>query len=815
MTNTTLTLPVSGMSCGSCSARLQKKLIAQEEISEATVNLATSRATLTSTLPLQTLVDLIKSSGFDVPVVSATFNLTGLSSTSCVNRSEKALLTLSGVQKVHVNLANSEVLIHYIPESVDFSQMRNTLQPLGFDLEQASADHSPEDRAEQTRKKEYQDILWRLMVGGLLVTATFILVHWHNLSLNTLLPLSRQTNFLLQALLITPVQFWVGWYFHKSTLTLLRHGSANMHTLVTVGTSSAYFYSLLALLVPQLFQAPGLTPTVYFDTSGSIILLILMGRLLEAKAKGKTSEAIRQLMNQVPKTAHVLRGGVEKEIELSQVLPGDQVVVRPGEKIPVDGILLQGESYVDESMITGESIPISRQKGDLVIGGTINGSGAFTFEASKVGRDTVLGHIVQMVREAQGAKPPIARLADQIAGIFVPVVLVIAMLTFATWWFIGPEPRLNYALLNAVAVLIIACPCALGLATPTSIMVGTGKGAEHGILIRGGEALETAHHLDMVVFDKTGTLTEGKPILTDWTVTPDVLLLVAIAEQKSEHPIARAITDHVLKERTTLPEPDVFESLAGQGIRARFENQEILVGTKRLFESQNIDISTLLEPLKTLENKGKTAILAAINGKASGVLAVADTVRPSSQSAVKALQKEGIIVALLTGDNQRTAQAIAHQLGIQHVMAEVLPQHKVDEIKRLQKKGNVVAMVGDGINDAPALARADVGIAMGGGTDVAMEAADITLMRSDPMSVAIAIQLSRATLNNIRQNLFWAFAYNVILIPLAAGVWYPMFGLLLSPIFAALAMGLSSVTVVTNALRLKKFKPLKIEKSSA
>ncbi len=800
-----ITLPIAGLSCGSCSARLQRHLEQQPGIEQASVNLATARATLTTALPLTTLVAHVEQAGFTVPDEQTTLTIRGLSCAACVRRVETALSQLPGLRQVQVNLANATVQVRYIPENVDFAQMQQVVQSLGFELLPTSTATSPEDRAEQERQREYRELRRRLGYGLALLVAILLLDHGPMVGMGHGLALSTQANHGLQALLTTPLQFWVGWYFHRSTFTLLRHGSANMHTLVTVGTFSAYGYSLLALFMPALFERNGVLPEVYFETSGAIIVLILLGRFLEARAKGRTSQAIRQLIGQVPKMARVIRGTAEVEIPLSQVLPGDRVVVRPGEKIPVDGVVLEGASTIDESMITGESLPVERGAGEPVIGGTLNGRGALVCTATRVGQDTVLAQIITLVRQAQGAKPPIAHLADRIAAIFVPVVLLLATLTFLAWWLLGPEPAFTHALLSAVSVLIIACPCALGLATPTSILVGTGRGAEQGILIRGSAALETAHRLDWVVFDKTGTLTVGRPILTDWTGTLADLAWVASAEQGSEHPIALAIVAQARQEKLALLKPDFFEALPGQGVRARFGDQEVLVGTRRLMAAAGVDVSGLEDTVGALEQAGKTAILATVAGRAAGVLAMADTVRPGSRGAVAALQRAGIAVALLTGDNRRTAQAIADELGIVHILAEVLPGEKATEIGRLQGLGHVVAMVGDGINDAPALARADVGIAMGGGTDVAMEAADITLMRSDPQGVVTAIQLSQATMTNIRQNLFWAFAYNVLLIPLAAGVWYPWFGVQLSPVFAAAAMGLSSVTVVSNALRLRGF----------
>ncbi|MBF0590357.1 MAG: copper-translocating P-type ATPase [Magnetococcales bacterium] len=776
-------------------------------VDKAAVNLATSRATVTGSAALDELVDMVRKTGYEVPTITEQYAVGDVTCASCVGRMEKALLALSGVQTAQVNLATLSAEVQFIPGIVDFSDLKHAVEESGYQLIKTEADEALEDVAEQERKREYLDIIKRLKIGAGFVITTFLVMHWNKLGLGELIPISKQANHLIQWILITPVQFWVGLHFHQSALASVRHGTANMHTLVSVGTSSAYFYSLLVLFAPELFMVQGIAAEVYFDTSGAIIVLILLGRFLEARAKGNTSQAIRKLMGLAPKTARVIRDGVEQDIPLSEVVAGDHVVVRPGEKAPVDGTIIEGTATLDESMITGESIPVNRGPGDPVVGGTINRTGAFTFEAQKVGKDTVLAQIVDMVQKAQGAKPPIARLADDVAAWFVPVVIVIALVTFLVWWLFGPEPALTYGLLNFISVLIIACPCALGLATPTSIMVGTGKGAEHGILVRGGEALETAHKLDVVMFDKTGTLTQGEPVLTDWTGDEEGLRLAASAEKRSEHPLAQAIVERAEKQNLKLSTPENFHSITGQGVDAIIEGRRVLVGTRRLMQENGMDVVEHSSTLEAYEEDGKTAMLVAIEGTLSGVLAVADTVKESSAQAVKALGEMGVEVVMLTGDNQRTANAIARQLGIQNVRAEVLPEHKSGEVKRLMDVGKTVAMVGDGVNDAPALAQANVGIAIGTGTDIAMEASDITLMSGDPRGVATAIRLSRATLRNIKQNLFWAFAYNVVLIPLAAGVWFPWFGILLSPIFVSFALLLFIVTVVTNALRLKRFKP--------
>jgi Cu+-exporting ATPase len=624
--------------------------------------------------------------------------------------------------------------------------------------------------------------------------------------------LSRQTNFFLQLLLQTPVQFWVGWQFYRGAWAAARHKTSDMNTLIAVGTSAAYLYSILATFSPGLFSAEGLAARVYYDTAGAIIVLILLGRLLEARAKGQTSEAIKKLIGLQAKTATVIVNSIQHDIPVGEVLIGDIVVVKPGEKIPVDGVIIEGHSAVDESMVTGESIPVEKTVGHEVVGATLNKTGTFIFKATKVGKDTMLAQIIKMVEEAQGSKPPIARLVDVIASYFVPVVIGVAVVTFAVWYFFGPVPALTYSLLNFVAVMIIACPCALGLATPTSIMVGTGKGAEHGVLIRGGEALETAHKLDAIVMDKTGTITRGEPVVTDILTAhgyqpEEILRLAASAEKGSEHPLGEGIFNKAKEYGLTLLDSADFNAIPGHGIQADIAGRKILLGNSKLMRDRDIDTGNMKQKSEHLSGEGKTPMWVAIDGRIAGIIAVADTLKENSRAAVAALQHLGLEVIMITGDNRRTADAIAGQVGIDRVLAEVLPDGKAREVKNLQAEGKTVAMVGDGINDAPALAQADVGIAIGTGTDVAMESADITLISGDLTGVVTAIALSKATLRNIKQNLFWAFAYNTILIPVAAGVLFPFFGILLNPIFAAAAMGLSSVTVVSNALRLRRFRP--------
>ncbi|MDH4101404.1 MAG: copper-translocating P-type ATPase, partial [Nitrospirota bacterium] len=668
------------------------------------------------------------------------------------------------------------------------------------------------EREERTKRAEYDDLKRRLIIGAVLTVPILVLASPHMLGMPDLFGMSHHTSFLLQSILATPVQFWCGGQFYRRAVAAARHGAADMNTLIAVGTSSAYLYSLIALFSPALVEVPGYPAAAYFDTSATIIVLILLGRLLEARARGRASEAIKKLVGLQAKTARVLRGGNEVDIPVAEVAVGDMVVVKPGEKVPVDGVIIRGYSSVDESMISGESIPVEKKAGDEVIGATINKTGMFRFRATRVGRETVLSQIVRLVEEAQGGKPPIARMADVIAGWFVPTVIGIALITFTLWFLIGPEPRMTYALLNFVAVLIIACPCALGLATPTSIMVGTGKGAENGILIRGGDALETAHKLTTIVLDKTGTLTKGEPSVTDIISAvglhrDEVLRLAASAEKGSEHPLGEAMVCEAEEKGLQLSPPDEFNAIPGHGIRATVEGKRLLLGNLKMMADNGVDLGGLEGEAERLSEEGKTSIYLAVNGEAAGVIAVADTLKERSAETVAALKRLGLEVVMLTGDHQRTADAVARQLGVDRVLAEVLPEDKAREIKKLQDEGKVVAMVGDGINDAPALAQADVGIAIGTGTDVAMEASDITLIGGDLSGIVTAIALSRATIKNIKQNLFAAFFYNTLLIPVAAGALYPAFGVLLNPMMAAAAMGMSSVSVVSNALRLRHFKP--------
>ncbi len=810
-------LPITGMSCASCVAKIEKGLSKMSGIVDAKVNFATERATITfdpSRVHMGDFVATIRDLGYEAGMEKVTLPINGMSCASCVKKVEDALNGLEGVVRASVNFATERATVQSIPGAVSMGDFKRAVKDAGYEILEMERVGKEDivDREKAAREAEYGKLKRKFITGVILVSPIFLLAYWKTLGLSNLYDLSRGVNFYLQLIFQTPIQFWVGWQFYVGAWKTAKHKSTDMNTLIAVGTSAAYVYSVLATFLPWLFAAKGLMAEVYFDTAGAIIVLILLGRLLEARARGQTSEAIKKLIGLQAKTARVMRDDQEMDIPVEEVGIGDLVVVRPGEKVPVDGIVREGHSSVDESMITGESIPVEKKTGDEVIGATINKTGTFTFEATKVGKDTMLSQIVKMVEEAQGSKPPIARLADIIASYFVPAVIGIAIITFIVWYFFGPVPALTYAVLNFVAVLIIACPCALGLATPTSIMVGTGKGAENGVLIRGGEALETAHKLTAIVMDKTGTLTKGEPSVTDIVESDgykkeDVLRYAASAEKGSEHPLGEAIVNRAKEENIPLITPENFNAIAGHGIEATIDGRSLLLGNAKLMKDRGILLDGLEKKAEELSNQGKTPMFVAIDQNPAGIIAVADTLKENSKEAVEALHRMGIEVAMLTGDNQRTAKAIARQIGIDRVLSEVLPEVKADEVKKLQGEGKKVAMVGDGINDAPALAQADVGIAIGTGTDVAMESADITLISGDLRGVVTAIALSKATLRNIKQNLFWAFAYNTTLIPVAAGVLFPFFGILLNPIFAAAAMGLSSVTVVSNALRLRRFNP--------
>ncbi len=809
-----INIPVTGMSCTVCAGHIEEALRATNGVNNASVNFAAEKAIVAYDPSLVSIADLsavIKEQGYGVKTSTIQLPITGISCAACVSNIEQTLRSHDGVLSALVNFGTEKATIEYFPSLAGIRDFRKAVRDAGYDIVEAEKGEDVVEKEQSEREGAYRQLKAKVVSGAALAVPLMVLMQWHHIGLSRIVDLPMQTNFIIQLLLATPVQFWIGRQFYAGAFAAARHGTTNMNTLIAVGTSSAYLYSIVATFFPRVFEIKGYSAEVYFDTSATIIVLILLGRLFEARAKGQTSEAIKKLIGLQPKTAKVLRGDIEVDIPVGDVEIGDLLIVRPGEKIPVDGIIREGYSSIDESMVTGESMPIEKQAGDMVIGATINKTGAFRFEAMKVGRDTVLAHIIDMVQTAQGSKPPIARLADLIASYFVPAVMGIATITFFVWYVFGPTPSSNYAILNFIAVLIIACPCSLGLATPTSIMVGTGKGAEYGVLIRSGDALEIAHKITTVIFDKTGTLTKGRPEVTD--IIPsgfseeEILMCAASAEKGSEHPLGEAIVKKARERGIVAKEAGKFYSIPGHGISAELDGRNILLGNEKLMSMKKVNVDILNPDAVRIAEQGKTPMFISINGKAAGIIAVADTLKEESIAAVRLLQALGLEVVMLTGDNRRTGEAIAKQAGINRVLAEVLPEEKAENVRRLQAESKVVAMVGDGINDAPALAQADVGIAIGTGADVAMEAADITLISGDIRGVATAIALSKATMRNIKQNLFWAFAYNIILIPVAAGVLFPFFAILLNPMLAAGAMGISSVTVVTNALRLKRFRP--------
>ncbi len=815
------TFPVEGMTCASCVARVEKSLSRVEGVSRASVNLATNTATVMADpekTRMASLVSTIRDSGYEVPVQKTEFPVEGMTCASCVARAGKALLSVPGVLSASINLATQSGTVEFLPGVADMEALRVAIEGVGYSIPEIRPEEDPVARQERMQREEERSLLNRLRAGVLLGVPLFLLAQWEMVAGSVGFPFSSFSSALLQLILVTPIQFYVGSRFYRGAWATAKYGTTDMNTLVALGTTVAYAYSIVATFFPGLFAVEGAAPHVYYDTSAAIIVLVLLGRYFETRAKGKTSEAVKKLVGLQPKAARVVRDGEEVDIPLEEVSAGDRVVVRPGEKVPVDGTVEEGESSVDESMMTGEPIPRDKGRGDAVTGGTMNVNGRLVLHATHVGKDTVLARIVRMVQEAQGSKPPIGRLADIIASYFVPSVMGVAAVTFAAWWVFGPQPRLTYAMLSAISVLIIACPCALGLATPTSIMVGTGKGAELGILIRSGEALETAHKIDTVILDKTGTVTRGRPVFSGVRTAADspyrgaegereLLALAASAESGSEHPLAEAVVRGATDRGLSLFPIEEFHSRPGHGVRATVAGHRVHVGSVRWLEEEGIDATTLLPDAKEFSESGITVIFVGVDGKGSGVVAVADEMKEGAPEAIGVLLGMGLDVVMLTGDNRKTAEAVAAQAGITRVRAEVLPDQKAQEVRRIQSEGKIVAMVGDGINDAPALAQADVGMAIGTGTDIAIESGDIVLMSGDLKGVAAAISLSRATLRNIRQNLFWAFAYNVLLIPVAAGVLFPHFRVLLSPILAAAAMGLSSVTVVSNALRLRRFRP--------
>jgi P-type Cu+ transporter len=809
-----VSLPVTGMTCANCSLTIERNLKRMGGVQEASVNLATEKASVVydpSVVKETDFLALIRDIGYDVATAKVELPITGMTCANCAQTIERVLKRLDGVVSVNVNLANERASVEYLPGVVSLAAIQQTIRDAGYDVIVPGEGEAAEDVERAAREAEIRDQTHKFWVGVAFTLPLFVLSMARDFGLLGMWAHQSWVNWLFFAL-ATPVQFYVGYDYYVGGFKSLRAGSANMDVLVAMGSSVAYLYSVAVLLFPSFGSH------VYFETSAMIITLIKLGKMLEARAKGRTSEAIKKLMGLRPKTARIVRNGAEQDVPIESVALGDIVVVRPGERMPVDGVVVEGHSAVDESMLTGESLPVDKKPGDEVVGGTINKQGLIKFEATRVGAQTALAQIIRLVEEAQGSKAPIQRLADRVSAVFVPAVILAATLTFLGWLLLGGI-GFTESLIFMVAVLVIACPCALGLATPTAIMVGTGKGAEHGILFKNSEALERAHELTSIVLDKTGTITQGHPSVTDVVVGDDgaeavarqgrildrgaLLQLAASAERGSEHPLGEAIVDAARLEGLVLSDPEGFEAVAGQGIAATVDGHHVLVGTKRLFEARDVALNGLAAELVGLESEAKTAMLVAVDGEAKGLVAVADTVKEGSIEAIRAMQDMGLEVIMITGDNERTAQAIGEQVGVTQVIADVLPGEKAERVKALQE-GRVVGMVGDGINDAPALAQADVGISIGTGPDVAMAAADLTLMSGDLRGVPRAITLSRAAMRTIKQNLFWAFFYNVILIPLAAGAFYPWLGIRLHPVLAAGAMAFSSIFVVSNSLRLRR-----------
>ncbi|WP_404322296.1 heavy metal translocating P-type ATPase [Cytobacillus firmus] len=795
-------LPISGMTCAACSSRIEKGLNKLDGVQEASVNLALEKAAIKynpDVTSVEAFEKKIEDLGYAVVLEKAEFELLGMTCAACSGRIEKGLNKLPGVKQAVVNLALETGTVEFNPEQVSVQEMIKKVENLGY---QAKVKTDKDQEIEGYREKEIEKQKGKFVFSLILSIPLFWSMVGHFEFTSFIYVPDMFMNPWVQLALAAPVQFFIGKQFYIGAYKALRNKSANMDVLVALGTSAAFFYSLYQSLLS--IGSNGHMVELYYETSAILITLIILGKLFEARAKGRSSEAIKKLMGLQAKTATVLREGEEIEIPLEEVIAGDIIFVKPGEKIPVDGEIIEGQSALDESMLTGESVPVDKTAGDTVIGSTLNKNGFLKIKATKVGKDTALSQIIKVVEEAQGSKAPIQRMADKISGIFVPIVVSIAVVTFLVWYLWVSPGNFAEALEKLIAVLVIACPCALGLATPTSIMAGSGRAAEYGVLFKGGEHLELTHEITTVVLDKTGTVTHGKPVLTDVVTEGNIeemafLQLVGSAEKQSEHPLAEAIVKGIKHKGINLFYPQEFEAIPGYGIKAKVEGKDLLVGTRRLMEKYDINVHSAKLEMETLEENGKTAMLVAVDGQYAGIVAVADTIKETSRNAINRLKQLGIEVIMITGDNKRTAQAIAEEVGIDSAIAEILPEGKAEEVKKLQNQGKKVAMVGDGINDAPALAVADIGMAIGTGTDVAMEAADITLMRGDLNSIADAILMSKKTIRNIKQNLFWAFAYNTLGIPVAA------LGFL-APWLAGAAMAFSSVSVVLNALRLQRVK---------
>ena len=846
------TYKIQGMHCASCVATIEKVLTKTAGVHSASVNFASESALIEfdeNTIDNADLVKVVDGAGYKLipkngdinfpkfekaPISSngknqiVSMKVLGMDSPHCAMVVEGAIKKLPGINNIDVDYANSRAKVVFDSSLTSLDEIFKVILDSGYKpMKEEGGVEDLLDKEKFEREKQLKILKTKLIIGGILSVFVFLgsFPEWFSF-----VPKILNNNFIL-LLLTTPVQFWVGYQFYSGLKLVVKYRTADMNTLIAIGTLAAYLYSVAVTIFPVFFTRGGITPALYFDTSAIIIVLILLGKYFEVLMKGRASEAIKKLIGLQPKTAKILRDGKEIEISISEVQVGDLIIVRPGERIPVDGKITEGESEIDESMVTGESMPVHKKNGSAVIGSTINKFGTFTFQATKVGKDTVLSQIIKMVEEAQGSKAPIQRLADLVSSYFVPAVFVVALLTFVIWVFFGPNPAFTFALVNFVAVLIIACPCALGLATPMAIMVSSGSAASRGILIKDAASLEIANKIDTVILDKTGTLTEGKPQLTDIIVfnneqKVEILNLAASLEQRSEHPLAQAILqyaasldqksshpldktiiDEAHKEKIELYKLEDFKAISGKGLRGflQIQNQKVeaYLGNRALVIDLGLDIAPYEENIRQLESAGKTVMILIVDKKLKGALAVADVLKKESIEAIKALKANHIDVWMLTGDNDRTARAIAKEVGIENVMSEVLPDKKSEKVRELQKQGKIVAMIGDGINDAPALTQANIGIAMGEGTDIAMESANITLMRGDLMLIAEVIKISRRTMRIIKQNLFWAFFYNIAFIPVAAGLLYPFFGILLNPIFAAIAMAFSSISVVLNSLRLR------------
>ncbi|MBK3806955.1 heavy metal translocating P-type ATPase [Stutzerimonas stutzeri] len=808
-----ISLPIEGMTCASCVGRVEAALAKVPGVDSVSVNLATERADIRLASPVDriALIQAVEKVGYDVPAGTVELAVEGMTCASCVGRVEKALKAVPGVTEATVNLATERATVRGVAAVADLIA---AIEKVGYEANPVDTGAQADEEAAEKKDAERAELKRDLTLAAVLALPVFVLEMgshmipgMHEWVASTI---GIQQSWYLQFVLTLLVLAIPGWRFYEKGFPALFRLGPDMNSLVAVGTAAAFGYSMVATFAPSLLPAG--TVNVYYEAAAVIVALILLGRFLEARAKGRTSEAIKRLVGLQAKEAHVLRDGRIVDIPINDVAQGDIVEVRPGERVPVDGEVTEGRSFVDESMITGEPIPVGKAEGSTVVGGTVNQKGALTLRATAVGGQTMLAQIIRMVEQAQGSKLPIQAVVDKVTLWFVPAVMLAAVLTFLVWLVFGPSPALSFALVNAVAVLIIACPCAMGLATPTSIMVGTGRGAEMGVLFRKGEALQLLKDAKVVAVDKTGTLTEGRPVLTDLEIADgfdrnQVLAKVASVESRSEHPIARAIVESAVEGGIALPTMTDFDSVTGMGVRATVDGARVEVGADRFMRELGLDVSGFARTAERLGNEGKSPLYAAIDGRLAAIIAVADPIKSSTPAAIAALHQLGLKVAMITGDNARTAQAIAKQLGIDEVVAEVLPEGKVEAVRRLKATHGQIAYVGDGINDAPALAEADVGLAIGTGTDVAVESADVVLMSGNLQGVPNAIALSKATIGNIRQNLFWAFGYNTALIPVAAGVLYPAYGVLLSPIFAAGAMALSSVFVLGNALRLRRFQP--------